>query len=64
MVGIAQERLNRHNPQRLAEPEFRGELRAIGYTPSEVFMAMLPAAVVTAAGVFALTTFCRTYRED
>lgn len=45
-------------------PLIAGELRALGYTPSEVFMAMLPAAGVTAVAVFALTTFCRTYRED
>jgi AAHS family 3-hydroxyphenylpropionic acid transporter len=48
----------------IAGPLIAGELRAVGYTPSEVFMAMLPAAGLTAAAVFALTSFRRTYRED
>lgn len=43
-------------------PLIAGELRAIGYTPSEVFMAMLPAVGLTVAAVFVLTTFCKTYK--
>ncbi len=42
-------------------PLIAGELRAIGYTPSEVFMSMLPAVGLTVAAVFVLTTFCKTY---
>lgn len=48
----------------IAGPLIAGELRAIGYTPSEVFMAMLPAVGLTVAGVFALTTFCKTHPEE
>ena len=44
-------------------PLIAGELRAIGFSPSEVFMAMLPAVALTVIGVFALTTFCKTHPE-
>lgn len=48
----------------IAGPLIAGELRAIGYSPGEVFMAMLPAVAITVAAVFALTTFCRIWPED
>lgn len=44
-------------------PLIAGELRAAGLGPGEVLLALAPAALFTAAGVWALTTFCRPYEE-
>lgn len=45
-------------------PLIAGDLRARGYGPDQVLGALAPAAVVTMACIFALTTFCKPYRAD
>jgi AAHS family 3-hydroxyphenylpropionic acid transporter len=45
-------------------PVIAGDLRAAGYSPGEVLGFLAPAAVATAVCVWALTTFCKPYRED
>lgn len=48
----------------IAGPLIAGQLRAVGYGPGEVLSALAPAAVVTMAAVFVLTTYAKPYRED
>ncbi|WP_332767560.1 MFS transporter [Phenylobacterium sp.] len=48
----------------IAGPLIAGELRAVGFGPDQVLLTLVPAAVVTALGVFALTTFCEPYALD
>jgi AAHS family 3-hydroxyphenylpropionic acid transporter len=45
-------------------PLIAGELRAAGYGPGDVLMALIPAVLLTTAGVWALTTFCKPHPED
>ncbi len=44
-------------------PLIAGELRAAGYGPDDVLMALIPAVLLTVAGVWALTTFCKPHPE-
>ena len=44
-------------------PLIAGQLRAVGYGPGDVLNALAPAAVVTMAAVFVLTTYAKPYRE-
>lgn len=48
----------------IAGPLIAGQLRAVGYGPGEVLSSLAPAAVVTMAAVFVLTTYAKPYRED
>ncbi|WP_309644736.1 MFS transporter [Phenylobacterium sp.] len=48
----------------IAGPLIAGQLRAAGFGPDQVLLTLVPAAVFTAVGVFALTTFCRPHRQD
>lgn len=48
----------------IAGPLIAGELRAAGFGPDQVLLTLVPAAIITALGVFALTTFCRPYEGD
>jgi len=48
----------------IAGPLIAGQLRASGSTPGEVLAALIPAAVLTAGGIFVLMTFCKPYPED
>lgn len=48
----------------IAGPLIAGELRAAGFGPDQVLLTLVPAAVLTAVGVIALTTFCRPYEGD
>lgn len=45
-------------------PLIAGELRAAGYGPGDVLMALIPAVLLTTAGVWALTTLCKPHPED
>ncbi|MDF2902216.1 MAG: transporter, partial [Phenylobacterium sp.] len=42
-------------------PLIAGELRAAGYGPGDVLMALIPAVLLTTAGVWALTTLCKPH---
>ena len=44
-------------------PLIAGELRAAGYGPGDVLMALIPAVLLTTACVWALTTFCKPHPE-
>lgn len=44
-------------------PLIAGELRAAGYGPGDVLMALIPAVLLTVACVWALTTFCKHHPE-
>lgn len=48
----------------IAGPLIAGELRAAGQGPGEVLASLIPVALVTAAAVFGLTTFCKPYEPD
>ncbi len=47
----------------IAGPLIAGQLRATGYSPGQVFEAMIPASLVAAAAAFLLLTFGKPHQE-
>jgi AAHS family 3-hydroxyphenylpropionic acid transporter len=47
----------------IAGPLIAGQLRTGGYSPGQVFEAMIPVSLVASAAVFLLVTLGRPYRD-
>ncbi|HEX5377401.1 MAG TPA: MFS transporter, partial [Phenylobacterium sp.] len=47
----------------IAGPVIAGQLRAVGFSPGQVFQAMIPASLVAAGAVFLLMTVGKPHRD-